>query len=83
MMTPPMSTGVFACSSVRTARTCGPGRVQNGLLSLLTSARNERTCGSILGSVAASGAAMAAWLMAIMAPAISVALVRRFMALLL
>src|SRR6185369_11226262 len=53
---PDRSTGVFACRPVKVARTSGPGFSQNGLLSLFSSLRKVRICGSMLGSVAGSTA---------------------------
>src|SRR4029078_3348629 len=53
---PDISTGVFACRPVKVARTSGPGFSQNGLLSLFSSLRKLRICGSMLGSVAGSTA---------------------------
>src|SRR4026207_1822074 len=53
---PDRSTGVFACRPVKVARTSGPGFSQNGVVSLFSSLRKVRICGSILGSVAGSTA---------------------------
>ena len=52
VVTPDMSTGVCDWSPVRISCGFGCGSCQNGLLSLLILARNDRTCGSIRRSVA-------------------------------
>jgi hypothetical protein len=72
VVTPDMSTGVLFCSAVRISCGFGCGSCQNGLLSLLSSVRKARTCGSILGSVDGFGAATADCVVSAM-PAIIVA----------
>ena len=73
--TPDMSTLVCDCSEVMISCGLGWGSSQNGALSLLISARNARTCGSIRKSDAGSGAA-AAKLVIRLAPAIKLAILR-------
>src|SRR5262249_38681794 len=81
VLMPDMSTGVCDWSPVRISWGLGCGSSQKGLLSLLISARNERICGSIRGSVAAFWAAEAMWVTRL-APIVKAAsLVVRFMGL--
>src|SRR5215510_3946351 len=75
VVTPDMSTFVCDCSEVRMSCGFGCGSSQNGALSLLISARNARTCGSIRVSDAGFGAAAARPVIRLV-PASKVAIVR-------